>query len=118
MKWLSLISQFFSESGIIQQIGRYYDLHFLPYGLFGRMIVRLLHTTDWIPVYYWNSGIIVEESESNCMENVVIDEGEKKETKKALRHRLLLQLEGYSIQMFVRGCNPQQFIGKLETEII
>lgn len=86
------------------------------------MIVRLLHTTDWTPVYYWNTGIIVEEREKIVKENEIgrtfeSERGERKEKEmkeekeNSVRHRFLLQLEGYSIQMFVRGFNPQQFIG-------
>ena len=47
-------------------------------------------------------------------------EGEKEnrqkemEKEKSIPHRLLLQLEGYSIQMFIRGFYPQQFIGMEE----
>jgi hypothetical protein len=40
-----------------KQIGRRYSFDFIPYGLFGRLIVRLLYFVT--PKTYWKNGILL-----------------------------------------------------------
>jgi len=138
-----------SDVGTLQQLGRYYELQFLPTGFFSRIMVRLLNSTSWRPVYFWNEGIVVSEDTSTlstpslslsptissaplpppgisssstvpAIPTALAKEGSKSLRRNAAnfgkiesqgKHFLLLRVEGYSVQMFIRGPCPKQFIG-------
>jgi hypothetical protein len=92
-------------------------------------MVRLLNATEWRPLYHWDCGIVVEErrgrdkkeKEQNKDEQIkneingrreLIENREKNHILRSqTKHKLLLQLEGKKIQMFIRGRNPKNFIG-------
>eukprot|EP00029_Vermamoeba_vermiformis_P006458 TRINITY_DN2538_c0_g2_i1.p1 TRINITY_DN2538_c0_g2~~TRINITY_DN2538_c0_g2_i1.p1 ORF type:complete len:1060 (+),score=232.58 TRINITY_DN2538_c0_g2_i1:295-3474(+) len=85
---------YWNDAGIETQLARYYQFEFLPVGLFSKLMVRLLNSSQFEPQCYWRSGIVFKSP--------------------GVRVFLTVDSDSSRLKLFIRG--PQQVVKLIELD--